>query len=104
MIELQCGCAPRIVHLPGETKKSKLKLIFHQDNPRAPKTSKTMTAKQAISFCRKLLKWHRGEIDEWDKKNRVPPPKEITRFYKSCLIGMDYLAKHEIDIQCEVKD
>ena len=57
----------------------------------------TLTANGALRTLKKLNKWRKGEIDEWDKRNRTPPPKLMDDLAKKVEEVLEKEAQDEQD-------
>lgn len=51
--------------------------------------------KATISKLTHLQSWRTGKIEEWSKRNRIPPPKSVTKILDSALY---YLQNNEEDV------
>ena len=56
---------------------------------------KFYSKKETIRRLKRLQDWRLGKIDNFSKKNRVPPPKMITKIIDSALY---YLEHDEVDV------
>lgn len=55
----------------------------------------SLTATGALRTLKKLNRWRKGEIDEWDKRNRTPPPKLMDALAKKVEEVLEEKAREE---------